>query len=157
MSTQPNQTPLPAIPTVQRRDPITAEVFNALGAAIAQVREQGVAGRPADALHAFALLLARMVIPCRITTASHNTPTAAGSVTYTVTALGERFEQANMTPYYGRPSRGDDWVIHPSVVGDLCFVVREVDSEGEPVARLWILREQIAPDDCVSAGGEGGV
>jgi hypothetical protein len=54
-----------------------------------------------------------------------------------------------MTPTYGRPSEGSDWVIHPAKVGERCWIVREIDEDGEPVARLWILTEKIAPgEDC---------
>jgi hypothetical protein len=148
MSIQPNQPPGTSLPTVRAGDPITAGLFNALVAEVARLRNR-LDGRQAADQNTAAPDLLRMVIPCRITAASHTTPTAAGSVTYTVTGDGDRFEQTSMTPTYGRPSEGSDWVIHPAKVGERCWIVREIDEDGEPVARLWILTEKIAPgEDC---------
>jgi hypothetical protein len=135
---------------VRPGDAVRAEDFNLIIDALAEMAEK--LARTDASLRTAEAALARWggkdLVWCRIKTASHSTPTVASSVTYEVEAVTEGWTRTAMSPHYGRPSNGGDWIIKPSAPGDLCFVVREVDSEGEPVARLWILRETIAPEDC---------
>jgi len=68
------------------------------------------------------------------------------NVTYKAKAIGEPIElETARVPDYGRFI--DSRVIKAKV-DDLCFFIRDNDSDGIPRVRLVVLTEKIATDEC---------
>lgn len=75
-------------------------------------------------------------------------PTKANLIKYDVALLRNGYIEKNVTPYYGRPVKGDDIELWPAKIGDECMVMLSRDSEGKQSARLWILSEQVNTAAC---------
>lgn len=56
-------------------------------------------------------------------------------------------------PVYGRPAIGREARIIPQNVGEICWVVRRIDQEGEPVAEICVLRERVWRRPCRKGTG----
>jgi len=104
------------------------------------VTERGVA-------IALARLFKKFVVPALITEANGADPDdEPENVTYKAKAIGEPIElETARVPDYGRFI--DSRVIKAKV-DDLCFFIRDNDSDGIPRVRLVVLTEKIATDEC---------
>lgn len=151
------------IPTVRSGDAITAEAFNALADAVSRMARirQGpgvlvrtvadgvVIGLDLEFFKGFPLV-------GRITAVAGGAgPGIASTFTYSVKVRGrpELPTYTGITPSEGRPVLDSDSTtqIYPAVVGDMCLVELRPDGDGTSTARMCVLTEVLALEDCAAA------